>query len=162
MSRNASGFLIVALVVMIDQATKYWVETQMAYQQQIELLPFFSLFRTHNDGIAFSMLRGLGPWPLVIIALAVVCFVFWLWRSNPAYRWLSHLAFGLIIGGAIGNIIDRVMNGYVVDMFLFFLENWSFAVFNIADVAISLGAGFVVLDELITWRKSKTANEKPD
>ncbi|MEM5502783.1 MULTISPECIES: signal peptidase II [Ahrensia] len=162
MNKYASGFLIVTLVVVIDQITKYWVEAQMAYQQQIELLPFFSLFRTHNEGIAFSMLRGLGPWPLVLIAVAVVCFVAWLWRSNPSYRWLSHLAFGLIIGGAIGNIIDRVMYGYVVDMFLFYLENWSFAVFNIADVAISVGAGLVILDELITWRKTKMIDRNPE
>ncbi|KPB01896.1 signal peptidase II [Ahrensia marina] len=162
MRKSVSGFVIVLLVVLVDQATKYWVETQMAYQQQNELLSFFSLFRTHNEGIAFSMLRGLGPWPLIIIALAVVCFVLWLWRSTPPDRWLSHLAFGLIIGGAIGNIIDRAFNGYVVDMFLFHLENWSFAVFNVADVAISIGAGLVILDELITWRKTKAIDKNPE
>ena len=156
MTKFSSGFTIVALTVLIDQATKYWVETSMAMQEQIRLLPFFSLFRTHNEGVAFSMLWGLGPWPLIIIALAVVCFVGWLWRANPSERWLSHLAYGLIIGGAIGNIIDRVMHGYVVDMFLFFLENWSFAVFNMADVAITVGAGLVILDEIITWHKGRT------
>lgn len=156
MNKFASGSGIVALVVAVDQAIKFQVETSMAYQQRIDVLPFFALFRTHNEGIAFSMLWGTGPMTLITIAIAVILFVLWLWRSNPGERWLSHLGFGLIIGGAIGNIIDRAMLGYVVDMFLFFMENWSFAVFNLADAAISVGAALVILDELLAWRKSKT------
>lgn len=156
MSKPLSGFGIVAVSVALDQALKFWVESNMAYHEIIELVPFFALFRTHNEGIAFSMLTGLGPWILATIAFAVICFVLWLWRSNPPARWLSHLGFGLIIGGAIGNIIDRALLGYVVDMFLFSLENWSFAVFNLADAFISIGAAAIILDEFITWRAQKS------
>ncbi|MEM9575038.1 MAG: signal peptidase II [Pseudomonadota bacterium] len=156
MSKILSGFGIVAISVALDQALKFWVETNMDYQERIELLPVFSLFRTHNEGIAFSMLSNLGPWMLVTLAVAVIGFVMWLWRSNPPERWLSHLGFGLIIGGAIGNIIDRSLLGYVVDMFLFSLENWSFAVFNLADAFISVGAAAVILDEFLSWRAQKS------
>lgn len=156
MSKILSGFGIVAVSVALDQALKFWVETNMAYQERIELVPVFSLFRTHNEGIAFSMLTNLGPWMLVALAMAVIGFVLWLWRSNPPERWLSHLGFGLIIGGAIGNIIDRSLLGYVVDMFLFSLENWSFAVFNLADAFISIGAAAVILDEFLGWRTQKS------
>lgn len=156
MSRLLSGLGIVAVSVALDQALKFWVESNMAYQEITELVPVFALFRTHNEGIAFSMLTGLGPWVLVTIAVAVICFVLWLWRSNPAARWLSHIGFGLIIGGAIGNIIDRALLGYVVDMFLFSLENWSFAVFNLADAFISVGAAAIILDEFLTWRAQKS------
>ncbi|MDZ7823982.1 MAG: signal peptidase II [Ahrensia sp.] len=154
-NKLGSGFGIVGGIVAMDQAIKYWTETQMAYQQRIDILPFFDLFRVHNQGIAFSMFWGAGPWLLVTVAAAICAFVLWLWRSNPPERWLSHIGFGLIVGGALGNIIDRAMLGYVVDMFLFYLENWQFAVFNFADAAISVGAGAVILDELIAWRKTK-------
>lgn len=156
MSKILSGFGIVAISVALDQALKFWVETNMDYQERIDLVPFFALFRTHNEGIAFSMLTNFGPWALVAIAIAVICFVLWLWRSNPSSRWLSHLGFGLIIGGAIGNIIDRALLGYVVDMFLFSLESWSFAVFNLADAFISVGAAAIILDEFLSWRAQKS------
>ena len=156
MSRLASGFGIVVLAIAFDQALKFWMDTSMDYQERIDLVPFFALFRTHNEGIAFSMLWGVGPWVLVSISVAVIAFVMWLWRANPPGRWLSHLGFGLIVGGAIGNIIDRVLLGYVVDMFLFSLENWSFAVFNLADAFISVGAAAVILDEFISWRAQKS------
>lgn len=158
MKRVMNAFGIIVLVVAIDQAAKFWVETSMGYQERIDLLPFFSLFRTHNEGIAFSMFWGAGPWILIAVSLGVIAFVLWLWRSNPPERWLANLGFALIIGGAIGNIIDRALLGYVVDYFLFFVKNWSFAVFNIADAAISVGAGAVILDELIVWRRSKTVD----
>lgn len=160
MNKIQSGFGIVAVSVALDQALKFWVETTMEYQERIDLVPFFSLFRTHNDGIAFSMLTSLGPSVLVIIAIAVILFVLWLWRSNPPARWLSHFGFGLIIGGAIGNLIDRALLGYVVDMFLFSLESWSFAVFNLADAFISVGAAAIILDEFLSWRAQKSIDEQ--
>ncbi len=161
MNKLLSGFGIVAVAVALDQALKFWVETNMEYQERIDLVPFFALFRTHNDGIAFSMLTNLGPLTLVFIALAVIFLVLWLWRSNPSARWLSHIGFGLIIGGAIGNIIDRALLGYVVDMFLFSLGSWSFAVFNLADAFISVGAAAIILDEFLSWRAQKSIDAQP-
>ncbi|TCD16306.1 signal peptidase II [Oricola cellulosilytica] len=161
MRRSLVAAGLAAAVVAIDQAIKRIVETQMGYHQSIELLPFFALFRTHNEGIAFSMLEGLGPLPLIVISLVVVAFVLWLWRGSDARRNLSHAGFILIIGGAVGNLIDRIALGYVVDYFLFHTPRWSFAVFNFADAAITVGAGLVMLDEFLNWRR-QGAVEKSD
>jgi signal peptidase II len=161
MKRPVIAISAIALVVAIDQAVKHLVERNMAYHEMIDLLPFFALFRTHNEGIAFSMLEGLGPLPLIAISLGVIVFVLWLWQSSERERNLSHLGFALIIGGAIGNLIDRVSLGYVIDYFLFHTPVWSFAIFNLADAAITVGAGFVMLDEFIEWRRSRPV-EKAD
>jgi len=161
MKRPATAIGVIALVVAIDQAIKLSVERLMGYQQVIDILPFFALFRTHNQGIAFSMLWGLGPAVLIAISLGVIAFVLWLWRASPAERVISHFGFALVIGGAIGNLIDRAMFGYVIDYFLFHTPIWSFAVFNLADAAITVGAGLIMLDEFIVWRRERTV-EKAD
>lgn len=161
MKRPATALGVIGLIVAIDQAIKYGVERMMAYQQAIDLLPFFALYRTHNQGIAFSMLWGIGPAVLIAISLGVIAFVLWLWRSSPAERVMSHIGFALVIGGAVGNLIDRAVFGYVIDYFLFHTSVWSFAVFNLADAAITVGAGLIILDELLVWRRDR-AVEKPD
>lgn len=159
MKRHAvlSSFLVVIIAVLIDQGVKYLVETRMGYGQQIDLLPFLALFRTHNEGIAFSMLAWLHDWGLVAITAAVIVFVLYLWWTNPANRVFARYGFALVVGGAIGNLIDRIMNGYVVDYILFHLPTWSFAVFNLADAFITIGAGLIILEEFIGWRHEKKA-----
>ncbi|MCB8829899.1 signal peptidase II, partial [Escherichia coli] len=107
---------------------KYLVETGMDYQQQIDLLPFLALFRVHNNGIAFSMLSGMHDLALIGLTVVVIAFVSYLWWSTVPARWISRIGFALIIGGAIGNLIDRSLLGYVVDYILFHLPSWSFAV----------------------------------
>lgn len=161
MKRPLTAAAVVALIVLADQIVKRIVETTMAYGQAIDILPFFALYRTHNEGIAFSMLWGLGPAWLIAISLGVAGFVLWLWWSSANDRTLGHLGFALILGGAIGNLIDRAVLGYVVDYFLFHTPEWSFAVFNLADAAISVGAALVILDEFIAWRRDR-AVEKAD
>jgi len=161
MKRPATALAVIGLIVAVDQAIKYGVERMMGYQQTIDLLPFFALYRTHNQGIAFSMLWGMGPAALIAISLGVIAFVLWLWRSSPAERVISHIGFALVIGGAIGNLIDRALLGYVIDYFLFHTPVWSFAVFNLADAAITVGAGLIILDELLAWRRDRTV-EKTD
>jgi len=161
MKRPATALGVIGVIVAIDQAIKYGVERMMDYQQAIDLLPFFALYRTHNQGIAFSMLWGIGPAVLIAISLGVITFVLWLWRASPAERVISHIGFALVIGGAIGNLIDRALFGYVIDYFLFHTPVWSFAVFNLADAAITVGAGLIILDELLVWRRERTV-EKAD
>lgn len=150
--------LIGAVIVIGDQVCKWAVETYMPFQVKYEMVPTLALFRTYNEGIAFSLLSGLGAMPLVAIALAVSAFVIWLWIDSPIERHLSHYGFALILGGAIGNLIDRVRLGYVIDYFLFHLPQWSFAVFNFADAAITVGAGLVILDEVLAWRRHARHN----
>lgn len=147
-----------SVVVIGDQLCKWAVEAYMPFQVKYEIVPSFALFRTYNEGIAFSMLSGLGAGPLIAIAVAVSAFVIWLWHDSPAERRFSHFGFVLILGGAIGNLIDRIRFGYVVDYFLFHLPQWSFAVFNFADAAITVGAGLVILDEVLAWRRHARHN----
>ena len=148
---------VVAFAVISDQIIKYMIENGMDYQQQIDLLPFLALFRVHNDGIAFSMLSGLRDVTLIALTLVIICFVSYLWWTTAATRWISRLGFALIIGGAIGNLIDRTLHGYVIDYILFHLPTWSFAVFNLADAYISVGAALVILDEVLAWMRDRRA-----
>ncbi|MDR6432553.1 signal peptidase II [Brucella pseudogrignonensis] len=159
MKRHAvlSSFFVVFFTVLIDQGVKYLVETRMGYHEQIDILPFLALFRTHNEGIAFSMLAWLHDWGLVAITAAVIIFVLYLWWTNPSNRIFARYGFALVVGGAIGNLIDRVMHGYVVDYILFHLPTWSFAVFNLADTFITIGAALIILEEFLGWRREKAA-----
>lgn len=162
MSKYRWPLVLSAIVITGDQLCKWAVETYMPFQVKYELVPAFALFRTYNEGIAFSLLSGLGAGPLVAIALVVSAFVAWLWHDSADERVLSHFGFALILGGAIGNLIDRARLGYVIDYFLFHLPEWSFAVFNFADAAITIGAGLVILDELLAWRRQARHNIETD
>ncbi|MBZ9653906.1 signal peptidase II [Phyllobacterium lublinensis] len=150
-----SLLIVIAIAVISDQIIKYLVETGMDYQQQIDLLPFLALFRVHNDGIAFSMLSGLHDAALIGLTVVVIGFVSYLWWTTARDRWISRTGFALIIGGAIGNLIDRSLHGYVVDYILFHLPSWSFAVFNLADAYISIGAALVVMEEFLGWLRER-------
>lgn len=159
MSQRATlwSVLIIVFAVTSDQYIKFLVESGMDYNQQIDLLPFLALYRTHNEGIAFSMLSWLHDGGLVAMTVAVIGFVSYLWWTTAPERVISRIGFALIIGGALGNLIDRSLLGYVVDYILFHLPSWSFAVFNMADVYISTGAALIILDELVQWRKPRSA-----
>ncbi len=142
------AFALVALLVGVDQLVKWAVEAYLPLQQQVVVLPVFSLFRTYNDGIAFSMLSGVGEHWLLALTVAVIAFVAVLWARSTPSRWISQIGFALVIAGALGNLIDRATLGYVIDYFLFHVGNWYFAVFNVADALISVGAAAIVIDEL--------------
>jgi signal peptidase II len=154
--------LLVVLAIVLDQAIKEWVEQSMELYQQIDLVPFFALFHTRNTGIAFSMFSTLGAPALVALTLGVVGLVLYLASKTTAHQVSARLGFALIIGGAIGNLIDRVSLGYVIDYFLFHTPVWSFAVFNLADVFISLGAALVVLQEVLDWQRDRRTAKQQD
>jgi signal peptidase II len=150
-TRAPVGFgLITLAAILIDQFIKYLVETGMDLHQQIDVLPFLALYRTYNTGISFSMLSG-GGWGLIALVTAVTAFVGWLaWKSEPR-QVMARIGFALIIAGAIGNLIDRLLYGHVVDYVFFHTPVWSFAVFNFADACITVGAGLVILQEAVDW-----------
>lgn len=149
---------VVALVAaLLDQWLKYLVETQLPMHVPVPVLPFLALFRTHNTGIAFSMLDNLGSVGLILVTLAVIGLILFIAaRTGPSQR-LARFGFALIVGGALGNLADRVWHGHVVDYVLFHLPSWSFAVFNLADAFITVGAALVVLEEFLVWRRGKHA-----
>ena len=149
--RLAGYGMLVAALVGLDQWIKHLVETQLPLQQAVELVPYLALYRTYNTGIAFSLLSSLGDAGLLAIAAGVIAFVLYLASRTDERDVLARLGFALIIAGAIGNVIDRAAYGHVVDYILFHTPVWSFAVFNLADALITVGAGLVILDELATW-----------
>ncbi len=146
---------LVALAVALDQWIKYLVETRLALQQMVDLLPFLALYRTYNTGVAFSMLSSFGDTGLIVVSVAVIAFVLYLASRSTGDQHFARIGFSLVIGGAIGNLVDRAVYGHVIDYILFHTPIWSFAIFNLADVFITLGAGLVLLEEFLLWRRQR-------
>ena len=149
-TRGASNWLWLSFfVVILDQATKALVIGTIKMQDTIELLPILDIVYLENTGAAFSILAQAGGWQrwfFILLALVVsVVLMVWL-RRIRAEQVLLAVGLSLILGGALGNVIDRVMHGYVVDFIYFHWGEHYFPAFNIADTAISIGAGCLLLD----------------
>lgn len=158
--RKLVPYIVLAIVaVLLDQWIKHLVETGLSLQEPIGLLPFLALYRTYNTGIAFSMLSSLGDTGLIVVALVVVAFVLYLAARTAPGQVLSRIGFALIVGGALGNLIDRAVYGHVIDYILFHTPVWSFAVFNLADAFITVGAILVIFDEFIAWRRESRPSD---
>jgi signal peptidase II len=153
--RLAPYAALAAVAVALDQWIKYLVETRLVLHEKVELLPFLSLYRTYNTGVAFSMLSSFGDAGLIVVSLAVISFVLYLASRSAGDQLLARIGFALIIGGAIGNLIDRAAYGHVIDYILFHTPVWSFAIFNLADAFITVGAAMVLLEELLGWRRQR-------
>jgi signal peptidase II len=138
-----------ALVIVVDQITKRIVDTTMQLYQSIELIPYFQLTYMRNQGAAFSFLSGAGGWQRwFFIALAVIASVFicfWLKKLNRSQRWEA-IAWSLVLGGALGNLIDRILYGYVIDFLDVYIGDWHWPAFNVADSAITVGVVMLLLD----------------
>ncbi len=152
-SRRGTDYWVACVIIVMDQATKSAVRARMDLGDSMAVVPgFFSLTRVHNTGAAFGMLSGVDfPLKTVVLALvaagALVGLAGYL-ASIPAAHWLSRLGLACIIGGAAGNLIDRVALGFVVDFFDVYWQGWHFWAFNIADAAITVGVAFMILDML--------------
>ncbi len=153
--RNARWLLIALAVVILDQWTKYLVSSSLSYGQRVNVTPFFDLIYTVNPGAAFSFLAGAGGWQrwfFTIVAVVVsVVLVIWILRLPAKARWMP-ITLSLILGGAIGNVLDRVRLGHVEDFLLFYWGSWSFPAFNVADMAITVGAVMLLIDAFILSR----------
>lgn len=147
--------VVVAVCAGLDQWIKSLVVANMDLYDRVDLMPFLSLFHTRNTGVAFSFLSGFNDTFMVILTAFVMLFIGWLAARTGPHQYLARLGFALILGGALGNIIDRALLGYVVDYVLFHTRTWSFAVFNLADAFITVGAGLVVLEEFLAWRRER-------
>lgn len=149
-TRGASNWLWLSFfVVILDQVTKALVISRVKMSDAIELLPILDIVYLENTGAAFSILAQAGGWQrwfFITLALGVsVALMIWL-RRIRADQVLLALGLSLVLGGALGNVIDRVMHGYVVDFIYFHWGQYYFPAFNIADTAISIGAGCLLLD----------------
>ncbi|WP_105370461.1 signal peptidase II [Neorhizobium huautlense] len=148
LSRPLVALIVIVVAVVLDQVVKIAVENYLPMEEAVPLLPVLALYRTYNLGVAFSLLSGMEREFIIGMRIVIVAFVVWLWRRTPRDRAFAHAGFALIIAGAIGNLIDGFLYGHVIDYILFHTATWSFAVFNLADSFITVGAGLVVLDEL--------------
>jgi signal peptidase II len=139
------GLLVVAATVAIDQLSKQWAEATLPEGQAFDLLPILSLYRIHNPGIAFSFLADFGSLPLIAITVAIMVVVLIFWRTaQEGGRWAT-VGYALIIGGALGNLVDRVIHGHVVDFLLLHIGDRTLFVFNLADTALTLGPAILIL-----------------
>ncbi len=139
---------ISALVIVLDQLSKAWIISHFAFGESLTVLSVFNLVLAHNTGAAFSFLNdagGMQRWLFSFIAIAASVWIVWLLRRHSA-QVLFALALSMILGGALGNLIDRLAYGYVVDFLSFHWDEHYFPAFNLADSAITCGAFLLILD----------------
>jgi len=146
------------VVVILDQWTKHIASSSLEMFQPVAVMPMFNWTLMHNTGAAFSFLADAGGWQrwfFAIIAVVVsVVIVFWLKRLEQHEKWQA-IALALILGGAIGNVIDRIALGYVVDFIQVYYQQWYWPAFNIADSSIFIGVAMIVIDSIREYRKEK-------
>ena len=140
---------IALLVLVADQLSKIWVLQNFTLGESIQLLPVFNFTYARNYGAAFSFLGDAGGWQrwfftLIAVAISVVLAV-WLARNHKTQQKLN-LALALVLAGAVGNLIDRSIYGYVIDFLHLYYQNWHYPAFNIADSAICIGAALLIWD----------------
>lgn len=158
--RFAAGpWLLLSLAVIVaDQFTKLRITETLSLYQRMPLLPFVDLVRLHNTGAAFSLFAGASGWQnwlfTSVAVLVSVGVLWWLTRLPARGKKVLALGLALLLGGAIGNLIDRVLYGYVVDFILVYYGEWSYPAFNLADSAITCGVALVLFDGLFLERRA--------
>ena len=145
------------LLMGADQITKSLILNHYQLGDSTFITSFFNIVRAHNTGAAFSFLADAGGWQRWLftgIGVAATIFIVWQLRAHPGQKQFS-LALSSILGGAVGNVVDRLMHGYVVDFLQFHYAGWYFPSFNLADSAITVGAACLILDELLRVRRER-------
>lgn len=160
---NVHWLWLSAVIMFVDQVTKQLVVRSIERFEVIPVLPQLNWVHLHNRGAAFSMLSQMPPWFFVLLGVAVaIGILVWL-RRNPHGQLLVASGLALILGGALGNVIDRVRLGHVTDFIDVYWQDWHFAAFNVADMAITVGAGFLILDmllQVLRERREKRAEQR--
>lgn len=164
---SASGIRFLGLsglIIVLDQLSKQWIVNNYTLFEPHPVLPVLDITRLHNTGAAFSFLAGAGGWQrwfFTMLAIVIsVMIVRWLRGIDGKGQRLLAIGLSLVLGGAIGNVIDRLRYGHVVD---FIHAHWGddyFPAFNVADAAISVGAGLILLDAVLDWRRERRV-QKP-
>ena len=142
---------LAALVVVLDQITKLWISNTFVYGESLAVLSFFNLVLAHNAGAAFSFLSDAGGWQrwfFTAIAVIASVWITWLLRKFQSDKFFC-FALALILGGAVGNLIDRIAYGYVVDFLDFYWDTYHFPAFNVADSAITCGAVLLLMQSFV-------------
>ncbi|MFO1332291.1 MAG: signal peptidase II [Rubrivivax sp.] len=148
---------IALAVILLDQFTKVLVVRNFDLHDSVALTGWTGLVRVHNTGAAFSFLAGAAGWQrwfFVGLGAAAAVFIVWMLRSHGGQRMFAW-ALALILGGALGNVVDRLLHGHVIDFIQLHYGGWYFPSFNIADSAITIGAALLILDELLRVRQAR-------
>ncbi len=166
--------VLTGLVIFLDQLSKYLASTSLAFQQPLEVMPYFNLMLTHNYGAAFSFLNDAGGWQrwlFTVIAAGVSVLLVTMLQRFPAQERYTKWGLALILGGAVGNLLDRVIYGHVIDFIQWFYHGEHCLIgfskygpdciwpsFNIADAAIFIGAVLYIYDSILVQPKLRKAN----
>lgn len=138
-----------AVIILLDQWSKWWMASWLSLYETVAVMPNFNLTMAHNYGAAFSFLADAGGWQrwffIVLTAVISVVLVVWLAKLKPAAK-LEAFSLSLILGGAIGNVIDRIIHGYVIDFLDVYIGTSHWPAFNVADSAICIGAVLLIID----------------
>ncbi len=152
--------LVTAFIIVLDWHSKQWVSDALVLYRPQEVFSWLNITLAHNYGAAFSFLSNAGGWQrwfFIVLASGVsLVLLVWLLRL-PRQDWMTGLGLALILGGAIGNLIDRVQLGYVVDFIDFHIDTWHYPAFNVADSAITCGVILLLIDTFFMHRKGKMA-----
>lgn len=163
MNSGLSWLWLTLLCLVVDQITKQYVANSMELYQSIEVLSFFNITYVHNLGAAFSFLADQSGWQrwffTAIAAIASIIFVVWLAKTPKDQKILS-IAFALLLSGALGNLIDRVLFGYVIDFLDFYIVSYRWPAFNVADSMIFIGAGLMIFDSFKNGNQDNSENTK--
>ena len=154
---------IAVLVIIFDHVTKYLAVTNLTFGEPIAVINHLNWTLAYNYGAAFSFLADMGGWQrwfFVGLAFAMTAFMLWWLKKLPSQITMEVVALNLVIGGAIGNVIDRILEGRVTDFIDFYIGTWHYATFNIADIAISVGAGLLIIHELFMKKDTTSASEE--
>ncbi|TKI08715.1 signal peptidase II [Martelella alba] len=149
-------------VLIVDLGTKQWIMQHFMLHETVAVMPFINLFYAQNYGAAFSFLADKGGWQrwlFALIALGIALALLWMMYRADYRQRLSNCAYALILGGAIGNLSDRLVHGVVIDFIDFYVNDWHWPTFNVADSAICIGAALIVLDGFLR-PSDKTARQK--
>lgn len=159
-SKSGLSFLwLSAVTFLLDLGSKYLVVKNFDLYESINILPVFNLTYVRNYGAAFSFLADHDGWQkyfFIVLAISISLMLLYFLAKNSATQKLQNSAYALIIGGALGNMADRSYHGFVVDFFDFYWDIYHYPVFNVADIAISIGAGLLILDAFKNRENTKT------
>lgn len=160
-SRSLRWLLLSAFIVLVDQLTKNMVVHSLELYQRVNLMPVLDLVRLHNTGAAFSLFAGEDGWQNILFSIValVVSFaiLWWQWRLPARGHRVLAIGLALVLGGALGNVIDRFVHGYVIDFILFYYRDWAYPAFNVADSAITCGVILILFDGLFLDKRRRAA-----
>ena len=162
--KSGLSFLWLSLLAFVlDLLTKYIVVQKFDLYESVNILPVFNLTYVRNYGAAFSFLAEHDGWQkyfFIVLAIAISLMLVYFMKKNHANQKLQNSAYALIIGGALANMVDRAYNGFVVDFFDFYWRYWHYPVFNVADIAICVGAGLLALDAFKSDKNKQKSGQK--